>query len=403
MKISASTARRLILQCQGLDGGWNLSEGKERAAQTIERLGYVQIDTIAVIARAHHHTLWSRYSDYAPKMLHELFAQDHRIFEYWTHAASYVPTRDYQYYLPRMRGLADRPKTRQWLQQNAQLVQNVLKRIQTEGPLGATNFSDTRNRKRGSWWDWKPAKRALETLFDIGELMVTERRNFQRIYDLTERVLLAETDTTEPSPDELARFIVHRTLATHGVASSGEIGWRNGNRSALVRVVDALVDSGEVTAVQIEGMEDVIYYALTEKISVEPSPCQNQKLIHFLSPFDNLVIRRERLKKLFGFEYKLECYLPVEKRRYGYFCLPILWGDEFVGRLDAKADRKRKTFIVRKVIFEQEFENDPDLLPVLAGKLWTLARFNNCESIVIEAATPGTAKIQLVRELDGVN
>ena len=403
MKISTSTARRLILQCQGLDGGWNLSEGKEHAAQTIERLGYVQIDTIAVIERAHHHTLWSRYAAYTPKMLHELFALDRRIFEYWTHAASYVPTRDYRYYLPRMHRLADSPKTRQWLQQNTQLVQSVFERIQTEGPLGSADFSDTRNAKRGSWWDWKPAKRALEILFDIGELMVTERRNFQRIYDMTERVLPAETDTTEPSPNELARFIVRRALASHGVASSNEIRWRNRNRSALVGAIDELVNSGEVTAVKIEGMDDVIYYALTEKVAAEPSPCQNQKFIHLLSPFDNLVIQRERLKKLFGFEYKLECYMPAEKRRYGYFCLPILWGDEFMGRLDAKADRKRKTFIVRKMIFEPEFENDPGLLPALADKLWALARFNNCESIVIETAIPSTAKIQLAQELEEIN
>jgi uncharacterized protein YcaQ len=187
------------------------------------------------------------------------------------------------------------------------------------------------------------------------------------------------------------------------VASSSEIRWRNGNRSALVEAIDELVDSGEVATVQIEGIDDVIYYALTEKIAAEPSPCQDQKFVHLLSPFDNLVIRRERLKKLFDFEYKLECYLPAKKRRYGYFCLPILWGDEFVGRLDAKADRKRKTFIVRKAIFEQEFENDPDLLPALADKLWTFARFNNCECIVIETTIPSTAKIQLVQELGEVN
>ena len=402
MKISASTARRLILRRQGLDGEWSPSEGKERAAQTIERLGYVQIDTIAVIERAHHHTLWSRYPDYTPKMLDELQAQDRRIFEYWTHAASYVPTRDYRYYLPRMHRLADRPKTRQWLQQNTQLVQHVLDRIQTEGPLRSADFSDTRKAKRGSWWDWKPAKRGLEVLFDIGVLMVTERRNFQRIYDLTERVLPSETNTTEPSTDELARFTVRRALASQGVAWIGEIRWGTRNRSALIEAIDELVDSGEVMAVAIEGVDDVIYYALTDKVEAEASLLQNQRYIHLLSPFDNLVIRRERLKKLFGFAYKLECYTPAEKRRHGYFSLPILWGDGFVGRLDPKADRKRKTFIVRKIIFEPGVENSQGLLPALAAKLWDFARFNNCECIIIDTAIPGTVKMQLERELEAI-
>ena len=173
-----STARKLAIGCQGLDAPWKLPKGKEGVAQVIERLGYVQIDTIAVVQRAHHHTLWSRRWDYTPQMLHELQAQDRRVFEWWGHAASYLPMCDYRYYLPRMRAFAERQKTRDWLGQNAQLVGDVVDRIRDEGPLGSSDFSAPEG-KRGSWWDWKPAKRALETLFNTGEMMVTERRNFQ--------------------------------------------------------------------------------------------------------------------------------------------------------------------------------------------------------------------------------
>ena len=393
MKISTSIARRLAIRCQGLDSRWKLPSGKEGIAQVIERLGYVQIDTIAVIQRAHHHTLWSRRPDYTPQMLHELQSQDRRVFEYWTHAASYVPMRDYRYYLPRMRAFAESPRMRQWLEENVQLTKDVIDRIRKEGPLGSSDFSSPKH-KRGSWWDWKPARKALEMLFSSGELMVTERRNFQRIYDLKERVLPAEMmDTTEPEQDEFTPFVIHRVLDSLGFASAGVIRWGQYSPKNVSEVMEGLLDSGEVTPVEIEGLDGESYYALTKNI--EEATKQYRRRLHILSPFDNLVINRGRLKKLFDFDYKLECYLPAAKRRYGYFCLPILWGEQFVGRLDSKADRKPKTFIVRKLIFEPEFRDYDSLLPSLAEKLRVFAAFNGCERIAIEETEPGKVKTHL--------
>ena len=397
MKISASTARQLAIMCQGLDDQWKLPDGKEGVALTIERIGYVQIDTIAVIQRAHHHTLWSRRSDYTPQMLHELQSQDRRIFEYWRHAASYLPLCDYRYYLSRMRATAEKDETRQWFEQNSQLVQDVIKRIREEGALGSADFSS--ERKRGSWWNWKPAKKALEMLFSTGTLMITERRNFHRIYDLKERVLPAGTDTSEPEPSELARFAVRRMLAGLGIVADGDMRWGISKREDIAEAIDELINLGEVTPVEIEELNDKVYYSLTEKLEEATKQSQSQKLLHILSPFDNLVIWRGRLKKLFDFEYKLECYLPAAKRRYGYFCLPILWGEQFVGRLDPKADRKQNTFIVRKIVFESDFNDYDGLLPALAEKLCVFADFNGCERIVVEQAVPGKIKTSLVREL----
>jgi len=398
MKISASTARKLAIRCQGLDGRWKLPSGKEGAAQVIERLGYVQIDTIAVVQRAHHHTLWSRCPDYIPQMLHELLAQDRRVFEYWSHAASYIPICDYRYYLPRMHAIAEKTETRQWLEQNAQLVQDVIERIRREGALGSTDFSAPRGHKRSSWWDWKPAKKALEMLFSTGELMIAERRNFQRIYDLKERVLPTGTDVTEPERSEIAIFAVRRAMTAHGFASTDRIRWGNSNQKDISEAMEELVDSGEVISVEIEGLDDEVYYALERNI--EEAMKHGRKRLHILSPFDNLVINRGRLKKLFDFEYKLECYLPASKRRYGYFCLPILWGEQFVGRLDTKADRKPKTFIIRKIIFEPDFKDYDGLLPSLAKKIHAFSAFNGCERIVIEQTVPGKVKTPLMRELD---
>jgi uncharacterized protein YcaQ len=392
MKISLSTARKLAIRCQGLDGRWNLPKGKEGIAQVIERLGYVQIDTIAVVQRAHHHTLWSRRPDYTPQMLHQLLAQDRRVFEYWAHAASYVPICDYRYYLPRMRAFAERPRTREWLEQNAELTKDVTDRIREEGPLGSADFSAPEG-KRGSWWDWKPAKRALETLFSMGELMITERRNFQRIYDLTERVLPAGIDTAEPDDSEMARFVIRRALSGSGFASmEGRY-----NPKAVPEIIQKLVDSGKVIQVEIEGLDGEAHYALTKNI--EEATKRSRKRLHILSPFDSLVINRRRLKELFGFEYKLECYFPAAKRRYGYFCLPILWGEQFVGRLDSKADRKQKTLIIRNIAFEPDFKDYDRLMPALAKKLHAFATFNGCDHIVVEQAVPGKAKLLLQRGL----
>jgi len=396
MKISASIARRLAIQCQGLDSQWNLPTAKEGVAQVIERLGYVQIDTIAVIQRAHHHTLWSRCPDYTPQMLHELQSQDRRVFEYWTHAASYVPTCDYRYYLPRMRASTERTQTRQWMEENPQVIENVIDRIRKEGALGSSDFSDPRG-KRGTWWDWKPAKRALEILFSMGELMVTERRNFQRIYDSKERVLPPETDTTEPDENELAHFVVRRALNNRGFASVEGVGWGRNRPKNISQVLEKLVDSGEVKSLEIEGWDNEIYYAFTENI--EAAMKQSRGQLHILSPFDNLVINRGRLKRLFDFDYKLECYLPAAKRRYGYFSLPILWGEQFVGHLDAKADRKKKTFIVRKMIFEPNFKDYDELLSSLTEKLRAFSAFNECEQIVIEETEPGEIKNILMRSI----
>ena len=397
MQISKSTARKLAIRSQGIGSGWKLPAGKEGVAQTIERIGYVQIDTILVVQRAHHHTLWSRCPDYTPQMLHDLQAYDRRVFEYWAHAASYIPMCDYRYYLPRMRAAANRQRDRQWLEQNAQVKADVVERIRKEGPLGSADFAAPAGYNRSSWWDWKPAKRVMEILFNMGEMMVTERRNFHRIYDLTERVLPEGTDTTMPDEDEMARYMIKRGLGGSGFASVDAIWWGSRAPDSFHKMIEELVDSGEITPVEIRGLSDTDYYALTENI--EEAKKRRRKRVHILSPFDNLVIHRGRLSILFGFNFKMECYLPAVKRRYGYFCLPILWGENFVGRLDPKADRKKKTFIIRNIIFEPNFKDYDGLMPALAEKIRSFADFNGCERVVVEQATPEKAKDPLTRAL----
>jgi uncharacterized protein len=394
MKISIGTARKLILQCQCLDGKQTFAKGKEGIAQTIEHIGYVQIDTIAVIQRAHHHVIWTRRPDYASDMLDQFQAVDRRLLDYWTHAASYVPFRDYRYYLPRMKAVGRSEGTRQFRRENAKLFKEVLHRIRHEGALGSADFKTTK--KAGSWWGWKPAKRVLDSLFHSGELMTTARRNFQRLYDLSERVIPAGIDTSEPTPDDFHRFVVRQALATRGILPRDQIRWSYRQFPAAGQFLRELVDAGEAAAVEVEGMDDT-FYALSENL--DKLPRGRRKKLHILSPFDNLVIDRRRLLQLFGFDYSIECYLPAAKRRYGYFCLPILWGTDFAGRLDPKADRKSRTFIVRKLTLEPDFDICDSFLPALAEKLQSFAAFNGCEQIAVEATEPRKIKAPLKRAL----
>ena len=399
-KVSMSTARRLALCCQGLDGTWTLPDGKGGIAQAIDRLGYVQIDTISVVERAHHHTLWARRPDYDQQMLYQLQTEDRRVFEWWASAMSYVPMRDYRYYAIKMGPDNIRSWEKKWYAANGDVVDQVLERIRAEGPLGSRDFKAPEGYKRGTWWSWKPAKQALEVLFDMGELMVVERRNFQRIYDLRERALPEWVDTRTPAQDEMDRFVTRRTLGGFGFAALEDVRWgRWRGITADTAIVQELVDAGEVATFEIEGLEGT-FCALTATLDQVLGDDRDNVSLHILSPFDNLVIRRGWLRTFFDFGYKLEAYTPAAKRTYGYFCLPILWGDRLVGRMDAKADRKPKTFIVRKLILEPGFSDHDRLLPVFVDKLRAFATFNGCERIVVEQTEPEIVKALLVEELE---
>lgn len=397
--ITPEITRKLILHSQLLDGESNLPAGKERAAQVIEKLGYVQIDTISRVERAHHHTLWSRFSDYHPAMLHELQVKDKRIFEYWGHEASYLPMRDYRYYLPRMRSFED-PQVgwhRNLLEKYRHLTPQILDRIRQEGPLSSKNFERPAGTKQGGWWDWKPAKTALELLFWQGKLMVVERRGFQRVYDLTERVLPAGVDTRYPDDEELGQFLVHRALQSMAVASEREILKHLGGATQplISKSLHDLLDKGEVVELELEGDKSKLYYAFTNMLDLKNQKDKPQ--LHILSPFDNLIIQRDRTKRLFDFEFTLQCYLPAEKRKIGYFLLPILWDGRFMARMDVQADRKNKILIIHNLVFEPGFHDFDQFIEPFMKKLIAYTKFNGCQKIFIEKTSPAKIKTSLKR------
>lgn len=365
VELSLKSAQRLMVSSQGLTGP------ALEPVQIIEHLGYVQIDTISVVERAHHHVLWSRNQKYSPEDLSSLI-DSRDVFEYWSHAASYLPMKDYRFSLPLKKEFQKRESS--WYPKDLKMMKQVLSRIRKEGPLRSKDFEMTKQGKSG-WWDWKPAKKALERLFLEGKLEITRRDGFQKIYDIPENVIPSTVDTTLPTETEYARYLIQRTLQHHGLATANEIAYMRKARTktAVLATLNEMVAAGEISKVSVEEVNQP-YYALQK--SLENIPKVGFK-IHILSPFDNLIIQRKKLVTFFDFDYKIECYVPAPKRKYGYFSLPVLQGSRFVARIDCKADRINHQLIIQSIHYEKNV--DQNLLQEKMGsKLLAFAKFNGC-------------------------
>lgn len=375
--LSPREARRLVLQRQGLVSRREFGSGTQATLDAIEHLGYVQIDTLSVVARAHLHTLWNRVAAFKSADLDTLQEQG-RIFEHWAHALAILPISHYRYSLPMMQRIAAGEV--HWYKKNPKQTAKVLKRIREEGPLAARDFKD--GKSGGEMWSRSPSKQALEQLFMEGELMIPRRINFQKVYDLRERVLPSGTDVSMPAPDELCRHLIRTFLHAQGLGQIGEMSYlRKGLGRQMAQTVANMVEEGELLEVAVAGQS---YYCQRETMEGLDT-ARSQPGLRVLSPFDNAVIQRKRLATLFGYDYQIECYVPKAKRRYGYFCLPILRGNRFVARLDAKADRKSGVFHVLNLYLEQGSGKRESLLRALRQELQRFARFDGCEKIEFHA------------------
>ncbi|MES2591166.1 MAG: crosslink repair DNA glycosylase YcaQ family protein [Bacteroidota bacterium] len=384
--LSPEAARELALKSQGLLKP-ALGKGNKGTLAAIEHLGYIQIDTLSVVTRAHHHALWSRLPDYNEIFLSQLLEQK-SIFEYWAHAASYLPMSDYRFSLPRKRAYADGKS--HWFGQDKKMNDYVFDRIKAEGPLQSKDFEHKREGP-GNWYEWKPAKKALEQLFMEGRLMVAKRQGFQKVYDLTERVLPSSANTSFPSEQEMAEHLVMRAVQAHGIVTENEIYYlRSGLKVSVNKALKRLLEEAVLTQVKIKGL-DQNFLMFTEQLKKRVVQKKNEgnATINFLSPFDNAIIQRKRTQSLFDFDYGVECYLPEAKRKYGYFTLPVLFGNTFVARFDPKADRANKTFYIKSMHFEKGFKPDENFNNSFAEKLKGFAVFNNCSEICIDKADAG--------------
>lgn len=381
--LSPEQLRLITLESQGLTRTAPFGKGKTATLKAIEHLGYIQIDTLSIVERAHHHVLWTRIPDYQTKHLKELI-DERKVFEYWFHAASYLPMKDFRYALVQMSAVK-KSKTHYY---NAapKVMQYVMETIRAEGPKRARDF-ESESKKSGSWWNWQPAKIALERLFLQGDLMISDRSGMQKVYDLRERVLPSGINISEPTPMEYAEYLVKTYLQAYGFTTIKQITHLK-REAALKKSVNEVVASmlleGAVQEISIAGMPSVF---IKSDLLEKPFK-KGRSNISLLSPFDNSIIHRDRIQQLFDFDFRLECYVPQQKRQYGYFCLPILFGDIFIGRVDCKAHRKEKQF----ELIHLHIENtaiDPDLwLAPFVASINNFAKFNKCEAIALRQLSP---------------
>ena len=371
--MNISKLRHLALSKQGLKTQ-NFGSGLSGTLSVIEHLGYVQIDTLSVVERAHHHVLWNRVTFYEQSHLNQLISKQN-IFEYWYHAASYLPMRDYRYALPNMISIKNNDN-RYFKNIDQHLMNEILARVKAEGPLKSRDF-DKGSKGKGKWWNWGPTKRAIEKLFMQGDLMVCERQGMEKVYDLAERCLPSDIDISVPTLDEYATYLFDTTLRAHGVFTLKQLlHLKTGKaiRDAMYKVLNERLENEEVTEFDKETLATI--YVATNLLETTANTFTNT--VKILSPFDNAVIHRERLNELFGFNYKIECYVPAAKRQFGYFSLPILFGNKFVARIDCKAHRAEQRFEVLNLHFE-DIEFDRDLfLPAFKNEIQNFAHFNQC-------------------------
>nr|WP_230470217.1 crosslink repair DNA glycosylase YcaQ family protein [Lujinxingia vulgaris] len=348
-------------------------DGLIGAQRAIEHLGYVQIDTLSVVERAHHHVLWSRVPGYEPDHLNAL-VREQKVFEYWFHAASYLPMRDYRFALRRMSAIR-RGESRYFKTLDSPLMREILARVRGEGPLKARDF-ERRAERRDTTWGSRPVRRALDTLFMMGELMICRREGMEKVYDLAERVLPEGLDLSVPTLEEYAAYLFETTRRAHGVFSWKQLlHLQKGRalREAMRVIVDAQLADGAIEEVVLADGSSVYVDCEALESAAQPEPT-----VKVLSPFDNVLIHRDRLKSLFGFEYRLESYVAASKREYGYFCLPVLWGDTFVARIDTKAHRAEGRLEVLSLHLEGVAFDRERFFGALNEGLRRFAQFNGC-------------------------
>jgi uncharacterized protein YcaQ len=243
------------------------------------------------------------------------------------------------------------------------------------------DFEAPKERSGSTWWQWKPSKMALQRLFFEGDLLVSHRKGFQRVYDLTERVVPSHLSTTKPTLDEYADFLIDRHLKAHAFGAASMIAYlRGGMKTRVTKRLKERYHNDELVLLDIKGRTGTELYARSDVLNSAGTRISSQMKI--LSPFDNAVIQRDRLSMVFGYEYLIECYVPKPKRIYGYFVLPLLLGDTFIGRLDAKADRKTKTLNIIFLHIEDDI-NEDEFLIKLVPALKEFSKYNKCESIEI--------------------
>ncbi|WP_102226247.1 winged helix-turn-helix domain-containing protein [Acidimangrovimonas sediminis] len=386
--LSNAQARRLFLHRHGLA---EAPAGPGRGADLmalIEQLGFVQIDSINTVARAHDMILFARRPAYRPGALKRLLERDRALFEHWTHDASVIPTAFFPHWRLRFERdrarLADRWK--RWQRHGfEEKFDEVLARIAANGPVSSSDVGEDEGRSSGGWWEWHPSKTALEYLWRVGDLSVTRREGFRKLYDLTERVLPDAHATACPDPEETVDWACNAALDRLGFATSGEIAAFFATVSpaeAKAWCAEALA-RGEIVDVVVEGADGAPRRSfarpdVAEAAADAPAPPGR---IRILSPFDPALRDRKRAERLFGFSYRIEVFVPEAQRLYGYYVFPVMEGDRLIGRIDMKARRDEGVLAVRAFWPEAGVAMGKGRLARLEATLDRMAGFAGCERV----------------------
>jgi len=389
IEFSREAARALLLAAQGLGAPPKRPATRDDVLGAIRRMGVLQIDSISVIARSPYLVLWSRLGSYEPRWLDELLAEG-ALFEYWSHAACFIPIEDYGLYRRLM--LAKSEKSRAWMEAHPDALEHVMGRISEGGPVRSAEFART-DGKAGGWWEWKPEKRALEHLFAAGELMISRRENFNRVYDLRERVLANAlpgwVDVLAPAEQEVRRALALIAVRALGVAVARWVpDYFRTPKRGVASLLEELADEGSLLRVAVEDEPAYLHpdnAGLAEEVLLGEL---RSSVTTLLSPFDPVVWDRVRALELFGFDYKIEVYIPAAKRRYGYYSLPVLHDGALMGRLDAKAHRKEGLFEVKAVHLEPGVPVSDELVAGLAGALYECAAWHGTPEIQVRRSDP---------------
>ncbi len=344
-RIGKERARRVWLRAQRLDEAAPFGAGPGATRAAVEHLGYVQIDTINVIERCHHQILYTRIPDYRREHLRQAQSADKSVFEYWTHALSYLPTRDLRYYLAAMR--CERRERGVWFSavKNKDL-RRVLALVKRNGALTIRDIDEDAVDQDHPWASKKPSKRALELAFYGGSLTVSHRSGMLKTYELTRRHFGWDRPPPPASEREILDYLLDRALRSQGVVSVESICYRDAPRkSAMRRLIERRVRRGELVPVELEGAKALPHWAQPEALDAALEPPEG---VHILSPFDPLVIQRKRLHLFFDYEHRFEAYLPAARRKFGYFSQPVLVDGVIVAVIDLKTDRERQKLLLQR-------------------------------------------------------
>jgi uncharacterized protein YcaQ len=345
--LAKSDARRIWLRAQGLDRTAPFGEGPEATRAAVQHLGYVQIDTINVIERSHHHILYSRIPGYRRADLRQAQTVDKTVFEYWTHALSYIPTADMRFYVGAMK--------RHWQRRSVWFtsvtpadLRKVLRRIRTQGALTIRDIDDdVLVEKDHAWASRKPSKRALQLAFYRGLLTVSERKGMLKTYELMTRHFGWDRLPRAAPERDILNYLLDRALRSQGVVSLDSACYLDPRRKpAMARLIESRMRRKELVPVEFAGAGKLQHWVRPEMLDASVDGAGD--LVHILSPFDPLITQRKRLHLFFDYEHRFEAYVPKEKRLFGYFALPVLVGDDIVALLDLKADREQQKLLLQR-------------------------------------------------------